>query len=102
MFSPLLSPDLSRLPQALILTAEIDPLADDGRLYAEALNEAGTKAVSFTSPGAYHGFMQYRDAPGRKEGECAIRQFLAGRPLENVQFCTEADLRKARNTTSEG
>ncbi len=96
MFSPLLSPDLSRLPPALIISAEIDPLADDGILYGKALAEADTKSNVLIAKGAFHGFMPYKDAIGRPEGECAIRQFAAGRPVENVQFCTEQELRKSR------
>ena len=96
MFSPLLSPDLSRLPPALIISAEIDPLADDGILYGKALAEADTKSNVLIAKGAFHGFMPYKDAMGRREGECAIRQFTAGRPVENVQFCTEQELRKGR------
>ncbi len=92
MFSPLLATDLSRLPPALIITAELDPLSDDGKLYAEALNAAGTKANALMVKGAYHGFMSYRDATGRLEGECAARQFIAGRPVENVQLITEREL----------
>ena len=86
MFSPLLSPDLSRLPPALIVSAEIDPLSDDGVLYGKALNEAGTKASCLIAKGALHGFMPYRHAVGRKETENAIKQFLAGRSVESIQL----------------
>ena len=96
MFSPLLATDLSRLPPALIITAELDPLSDDGRLYADALNQAGSKANALMVKGAYHGFMPYRDATGRLEGECAARQFIAGRPVENVQLITERELRRQK------
>ena len=96
MFSPLLATDLSRLPPALIITAEFDPLADDGKLYAAALNEAGTKANALMVNGAYHGFMPYRDAVGRLVGECAARQFIAGRPVENVQLITERELKRQK------
>ena len=96
MFSPLLATDLSRLPPALIITAEFDPLADDGKLYAAALNEAGTKANALMVNGAYHGFMPYRDSVGRLVGECAARQFIAGRPVENVQLITERELKRQK------
>ena len=96
MFSPLLSPDLSRLPPALIITAELDPLSDDGRLYAEALQNAGTKANALMAAGAYHGFMPYRDAIGRPEGECAARQFIAGRTVENILLVNERELRRQK------
>ena len=86
MFSPLLATDLSRLPPALIITAELDPLSDDGRLYAEALNAAGSKANALMAKGAYHGFMPYRHAIGRKETENAIKQFISGRSVESIQL----------------
>ena len=96
MFSPLLATDLSRLPPALIITAELDPLSDDGRLYTEALNAAGSKANALMAKGAYHGFMPYREATGRLEGECAARQFITGRPVENVQLIAEKELKRQK------
>ena len=96
MFSPLLATDLSRLPPALIITAEFDPLADDGKLYADALNEAGSKANALMMKGAYHGFMPFRNATGRLQGECAARQFIAGRPVENIQLITEKELKRQK------
>ena len=100
MFSPLLSQDLSRLPPALIISAELDPLSDDGRLYAEALNNAGSKANALISEGSFHGFMPFRHGKGREEAECAIHQFISGRAVENVQLCRKRELRKNRNNTA--
>ncbi len=54
--SPLLAPDLGGLPPALILTAEFDPLRDDGALYAQALQAAGSEATHLPGPGLIHTF----------------------------------------------
>lgn len=55
--SPLLSPDLSGLCPTLLVTADHDPLRDEGRAYAARLIEAGN-AVTFREwPGTTHGFM---------------------------------------------
>lgn len=54
--SPLLAPDLSGLPSALILTAEYDPLRDDGEAYAARLQRAGTSATSIRYLGCIHPF----------------------------------------------
>ena len=53
--SPLLAADLGGAPAAWILTAEFDPLRDDGAHYAARLNEAGVAAEHFRAPGAVHG-----------------------------------------------
>ncbi len=94
LFSPLLAQDKSRLAPALIIAAENDPLRDDGVLYAEELEKAGTETKVFVAPDAYHGFMFYRDANGREQSECAIRQFISGRPIKNIQYLCEKMLRK--------
>ena len=54
--SPLRADDLSGLPPALIINAEIDPLRDHGKLYFEALGKADVKATRKVFPGVTHEF----------------------------------------------
>lgn len=94
-FSPLLSPNLSMLPKALVITAEFDPLKDDGTLYAEALNNNGSEAICLEVKNTVHGFINYPHATGYKESVSAIKQFIYGKPLNKIQLLTEDKLNKA-------
>lgn len=54
---PMNSPDLSGLPPTIIITAEYDPLRDEGEELAKRLKSAGNKVVLHRYAGVIHGFM---------------------------------------------
>ena len=55
--SPLLHPDLSKLPPALVLTAGYDPLRDEALQYSQRLTEAGNRATHILFERQIHGFI---------------------------------------------
>lgn len=57
LVSPIKREDLTGLPPALIITAEHDPLRDEGELYGRRLTEAGVDATVSRYTGANHGFV---------------------------------------------
>jgi acetyl esterase len=64
---PLRAADLSELPPALVITAECDPVRDDGEAYARRL---GARCARY--PGTLHGFLAM---PGRfPKAAAAIRE----------------------------
>ncbi|MGK8558215.1 alpha/beta hydrolase [Nocardia gipuzkoensis] len=54
LLSPLCAPHHAGLPQTLIMTAEFDPLRDDGERYAESLRNAGVQVELRRVEGLIH------------------------------------------------
>jgi acetyl esterase len=66
--SPLLAPDHASLPPTLLITADHDPLRDEGRAYAAALIKVGNHVTYEEWRGLVHGFMiMDRTTPAARE-----------------------------------
>jgi len=68
--SPLIG-RLDGLPPAVIVTASLDPIRDQGRAYAAALVQAGVPVVYREAVGTVHGFVTLRKAIPSSQGDVA-------------------------------
>lgn len=75
LFAPLLTEDLEGLPPALVITAEFDPLRDEGKAYADRLKEAGVPTTYSNYEGMIHAF--YNMAGVVKKAREAIEESAA-------------------------
>lgn len=60
--SPLLARDVSHVPPALIVTAGLDPLRDEGAAYARHLKAAGVRVEYICVPRTIHAFVLFAGA----------------------------------------
>ncbi len=74
--SPLRAQDLSNLPPAMVITAEYDPLRDEGEMYANRLREAGNQVTAKRYNGVIHGFVSFRGMVD--QGKQALEDAAAG------------------------
>lgn len=87
LFAPLLADDLKGQPRTLVITAEFDPLRDEGEAYAKRLKEAGNEVYLHRVRDALHGYFSlgphFRHV---KQTYCYINQFI-WEGKENEEGC---------------
>jgi acetyl esterase len=93
--SPLRARLSNKLPPALVITAEFDPLRDEGEAYATALEEAGVATNLIRYDGVIHGFfgMPHVIDKGRQavDTACANLREAFGTVMEQPEAMAAAD-----------
>lgn len=84
-FAPLLARSFDDLPETLLITAEFDPLRDEGEELGRRLNRDGTKCRIYRIPGTIHGFFNKNAAYKPVREVVAIINNFLGRSKQYEQ-----------------
>lgn len=81
-FAPILAENITNMPDTLLITAQLDPLRDEGKAFGKRLQEAGNFVQVYEIANAMHGFFALAISNFHVE-ECFtyIRKFLDEREV---------------------
>ena len=75
--SPIFATDFSKFPKTLLVTAQLDPLGDEGRAFGEKLASHGVSILSLNYKGMIHCFAEYTALlPQARDCQVRIRSFI--------------------------
>jgi acetyl esterase len=81
-FAPILYGDLSNLPEAIIITAEFDPLRDQGEMYLKRLYDDNVPVTGIRAKGMIHGFLSFSGVVPAAENILSMVWALTGLKLK--------------------
>ncbi|MEM3238289.1 MAG: alpha/beta hydrolase [Thermoplasmata archaeon] len=79
--SPILAENLKNLPEAIIITAEHDPLRDQGEMYIARLYDVGVPVTGIRAKGMIHGFINFAAVIPAAGSIASMIWFLIGQKL---------------------
>ncbi|MBO9198588.1 alpha/beta hydrolase [Rhizobium sp. 16-449-1b] len=82
--SPILAESLEGLPPAFVLTCGLDPLGEEGRQYANRLEEEGVPVTTLNLPDQAHGFLNLGKAIGAAQGVLLYAAFMLSEEWRHV------------------
>ncbi len=81
LFAPIIRNDLAGLPETIVVTAEHDPLRDQGEMYLSHLYDAGVLATGIRAKGLIHGFLNFADIIPAAQSVAAMTWYMTGQKL---------------------
>lgn len=82
-FAPILSDKISMMPETIVVTAEFDPLRDQGETYVADLRRNSVKATGIRAMGMIHGFLGYFPVSSNAHNILTMVSSLVGNKLKD-------------------
>lgn len=82
-FAPLLSTRLGEMPETIVITAEFDPLRDQGETFLSELRLKSVQATGIRAMGMVHGFLGYFPLSSNVSNILVMAASLTGKKLRD-------------------